>query len=50
MLQHLDRVSDYAWGAIALATLYDALGHASCMETKQMGGYTSLLLAWAFLS
>lgn len=48
MLQHLDRVSEYAWGAIALATLYDQLGHASRRKTAQMGGYTSLLLAWAY--
>ncbi|XP_057440751.1 protein MAINTENANCE OF MERISTEMS-like [Lotus japonicus] len=48
MLEHLDRVSEFAWGAIALATLYEQLGHASRSGTKQMGGYTSLLLAWAF--
>lgn len=48
MLQHLDRVSEYAWGAIALATLYDALGHASRRKTKQMSGCSSLLVAWVF--
>ncbi|XP_057423464.1 protein MAIN-LIKE 1-like [Lotus japonicus] len=48
MLQHLDRVSEYAWGAIALATLYDALGHASRRKTKRMNGCSSLLVAWVF--
>ncbi|XP_057426125.1 protein MAINTENANCE OF MERISTEMS-like [Lotus japonicus] len=47
-LQHLEQVSEFAWGAIALATLYDQLGQSSRSGVKQMGGYTSLLLAWVF--
>ncbi|XP_057443919.1 protein MAIN-LIKE 1-like [Lotus japonicus] len=48
IVEHLDQVLEYAWGAIALPTLYDALGHASQRKTKQMCYYTSLLLAWVF--
>ncbi|XP_057445343.1 serine/threonine-protein phosphatase 7 long form homolog [Lotus japonicus] len=33
---------------MALATLYDQLGQSSRSGVKQMGGYTSLLLAWVF--
>ncbi|XP_057442184.1 protein MAINTENANCE OF MERISTEMS-like [Lotus japonicus] len=48
MLQDLERVSEFAWGAMALATLYDQLGQSSRSGVKQMGGYTSLLMAWVF--
>ncbi|XP_057429839.1 protein MAIN-LIKE 2-like [Lotus japonicus] len=48
MLADLGRVPEYAWGAIALATLYDQLGRASRRETAQMGGFSSLLLGWAY--
>ncbi|XP_057416904.1 protein MAIN-LIKE 1-like [Lotus japonicus] len=48
MLQDLGRVSEYAWGAIALATLYDQLDRASRRGTAQMGGFSSLLLGWAY--
>ncbi|XP_057418667.1 protein MAIN-LIKE 1-like [Lotus japonicus] len=48
MLQNLEGVSEFVWGAMALATLYDQLGQSSRRGVKQMDGYTSLLLAWIF--
>ncbi|XP_057427630.1 protein MAINTENANCE OF MERISTEMS-like [Lotus japonicus] len=48
MLEDLGRVCEYAWGAIALATLYDQLSRASRRGTAQMGGFTSLLLGWVY--
>ncbi|XP_057431214.1 protein MAINTENANCE OF MERISTEMS-like [Lotus japonicus] len=48
MLEDLGGVSEYAWGAIALATLYDQLSRASRRKTAQMGGFTSLLRSWAY--
>ncbi|XP_057444600.1 protein MAINTENANCE OF MERISTEMS-like [Lotus japonicus] len=48
MLEDLGRVCEYAWGAIALATLYDQLSRASRRGTAQMGGFSSLLLGWVY--
>ncbi|XP_057415237.1 serine/threonine-protein phosphatase 7 long form homolog isoform X2 [Lotus japonicus] len=48
MLEDLGRVSEYAWGAIALASLYEQLSRASRRKTAQIGGFTSLVLSWAY--
>ncbi|XP_057438465.1 protein MAINTENANCE OF MERISTEMS-like [Lotus japonicus] len=48
MLEDLGRVSEYAWGAIALASLYEQLSRASRRKTTQIGGFTSLVLSWAY--
>ncbi|XP_057452042.1 protein MAIN-LIKE 1-like [Lotus japonicus] len=43
MLEDLGRVSEYA-----LASLYEQLSRASRRKTAQIGGFTSLLLSWAY--
>ncbi|XP_057419772.1 protein MAINTENANCE OF MERISTEMS-like [Lotus japonicus] len=48
MLEDLGRVSEYAWGAIALVSLYEQLSRASRRKTAQIGGFTSLVLSWAY--
>ena len=44
LLRELDRVSTYAWGAVALAYLYRQLGVASRSSVRQISGYMTLLL------
>lgn len=46
LLEDLDRVSHYGWGASALAFLYRQLGQASRRDTKQLSGFLTLLEAW----
>ena len=43
LFRELDNVSRYAWGAAALAFLYEHLGQASLHHTKQMAGYMTIL-------
>lgn len=46
VLEDLQNVSSYAFGAAGLAYLYRQLGHASNGDAKQLSGYTTLLEAW----
>ncbi|KAH7843384.1 hypothetical protein Vadar_015969 [Vaccinium darrowii] len=46
LLEDLDRVSHYGWGASALAFLYRQLGQASRRDTKQLSCFLTLLEAW----
>ena len=46
LFRDLDTVGRYAWGAAALAFMYEHLGDASMHHTKQLGGYTTLLQVW----
>ncbi|XP_012570967.1 uncharacterized protein [Cicer arietinum] len=41
--RHLDGTNKYAWGTVALLVLYDYLSYACCYDTKQLGGYITLL-------
>lgn len=41
--RHLNQCRGYAWGAIALAYLYEQLGDVGFANTKQLGSYTTLL-------
>ena len=43
LFRDLAAVGTYAWGAAALAFLYEQLGDASQHQTKQLAGYTTLL-------
>ncbi|KAJ1440386.1 Aminotransferase-like, plant mobile domain [Sesbania bispinosa] len=42
----LRTVGKIAWGAVALAYLYEQLNDSSCHNTRQLAGYTTLLQAW----
>jgi hypothetical protein len=43
-VRHLDRVGDYAWGAIGLAFLYQQLGYASeYRDNTHLVGFATLL-------
>ncbi|KAH7861868.1 hypothetical protein Vadar_031931 [Vaccinium darrowii] len=46
VLEDLQNVSSYAFGAAGLAYLYRQLGQASNGDAKQLSGYTTLLEAW----
>ena len=48
LLRELDRVSTYAWGAVALAYLYNQLGVASRSSVRYISGYMMLLQAWIY--
>ncbi|KAH7860592.1 hypothetical protein Vadar_015295 [Vaccinium darrowii] len=43
LLEDLDRVSQYGWGASALTFLYRQLGQASRRDTEQLRGFLTLL-------
>ncbi|KAK9131300.1 hypothetical protein Sjap_011787 [Stephania japonica] len=43
LLENLDEVGTYAWGAAALAYLYHHLGSATKVEVSQIAGYLTLL-------
>ncbi|KAJ1442835.1 Aminotransferase-like, plant mobile domain [Sesbania bispinosa] len=46
LFRDLRTVGNIAWGAAALAYLYEQLKDASCHNTRQLAGYTTLLQAW----
>ncbi|KAJ1433007.1 Aminotransferase-like, plant mobile domain [Sesbania bispinosa] len=46
LFRDLRTVGKIAWGAAALAYLYEQLKDASCHNTRQLAGYTTLLQAW----
>ncbi|XP_028101444.1 protein MAIN-LIKE 1-like [Camellia sinensis] len=48
LLMDLGSIHTYAWGAAALAFLYQQLGFASRSGVKQMGGYMTLLEVWIY--
>ncbi|XP_057446277.1 protein MAINTENANCE OF MERISTEMS-like [Lotus japonicus] len=48
MFMDLEKVGEYAWGAMALAFLYDQLKDATKVGTTSLGGYLNLFQAWIF--
>ncbi|KAJ1437522.1 Aminotransferase-like, plant mobile domain [Sesbania bispinosa] len=46
LFRDLRTVGKIAWGAAALAYLYEQLKDASCHNTRQLASYTTLLQAW----
>ncbi|XP_057425910.1 protein MAINTENANCE OF MERISTEMS-like [Lotus japonicus] len=48
MFMDLEKVGEYAWGAMALAFLYDQLKDATKVCTTSLGGYLNLFQAWIF--
>lgn len=49
LFRDLTQCSKYAWGAVALAVLYEHLDDASFHRTRQIGGYMTLLQVSTFL-
>ncbi|XP_073221520.1 uncharacterized protein [Cicer arietinum] len=43
LFRYLDGIDRYAWGTAALVVLYDYLSDACYYDTKQLGGYMTLL-------
>nr|XP_004506714.1 protein MAIN-LIKE 1-like [Cicer arietinum] len=43
LFRYLDGIDKYAWGSAALVVIYDYLSDACCYDTKQLGGYMTLL-------
>ncbi|KAK9088917.1 hypothetical protein Scep_027999 [Stephania cephalantha] len=48
LLEDLDNVGNYAWGAAALAYLYRHLGSATRVKVSQIAGYLTLLEGWVY--
>ncbi|XP_057426301.1 protein MAIN-LIKE 2-like [Lotus japonicus] len=48
MFMDLEKVGEYAWGAMTLAFLYDQLKDATKVGTTSLGGYLNLFQAWIF--
>ncbi|KAK9114297.1 hypothetical protein Syun_021094 [Stephania yunnanensis] len=48
LLEDLDDVRNYAWGAAALAYLYRHLGSATRLQVSQIVGYLALLEGWVY--
>ncbi|KAK9111491.1 hypothetical protein Scep_019010 [Stephania cephalantha] len=48
LLEDLDDVGNYAWGAAALAYLYRHLGSATRVQVSQIAGYLTLLEGWVY--
>ncbi|KAK9093009.1 hypothetical protein Syun_027920 [Stephania yunnanensis] len=48
LLEDLDGVGKYAWGAAALAYLYRHLGSATRVQVSQIAGYLTLLEGWVY--
>ncbi|KAK9088768.1 hypothetical protein Scep_027850 [Stephania cephalantha] len=48
LLEDLDDVGNYAWGAAALAYLYRHLGSATRVLVSQIAGYLTLLEGWVY--
>ncbi|KAJ1391828.1 Aminotransferase-like, plant mobile domain [Sesbania bispinosa] len=46
MFRVLAAVGHIAWGAVALAYLYEQLNEASLHQTRQLAGYSTLFQAW----
>ncbi|KAJ1424294.1 Aminotransferase-like, plant mobile domain [Sesbania bispinosa] len=46
MFRELALVGSIAWGAVALAYLYEQLNEASLHQTRQLAGYSTLFQAW----
>ncbi|XP_057446297.1 protein MAINTENANCE OF MERISTEMS-like [Lotus japonicus] len=44
----LEKVGEFAWGAMELAYLYDQLKEATKLRTNSIGGYLNLFQAWIF--
>ncbi|XP_028220364.1 protein MAIN-LIKE 2-like [Glycine soja] len=44
----LTQAGEFAWGAAALAHMYNHLNDASQASTRQMGGYITLLQCWIY--
>ncbi|KAK9128096.1 hypothetical protein Syun_016893 [Stephania yunnanensis] len=48
LLEDLNDVGKYAWGAAALAYLYRHLGSATILQVSQIAGYLTLLEGWVY--
>ncbi|KAJ1387865.1 Aminotransferase-like, plant mobile domain [Sesbania bispinosa] len=48
LFRDLDMVGTFAWGAAALAFLYENLKDASFYNTRQIAGYMTLLQVWIY--
>ncbi|KAK9105549.1 hypothetical protein Scep_022393 [Stephania cephalantha] len=48
LLEDLDDVGKYVWGAVALAYLYRHLGSATRVQVSQIVGYLTLLEGWVY--
>lgn len=48
LFRNLSSCSNYAWGVAALTYMYEHLRHGCYYQTKQLGGYMTLLQAWIF--
>lgn len=48
MFRDLSNCGNWSWGASALAVLYENLNDASMHQTKQIGGYMTLIQAWIY--
>ncbi|KAK9083272.1 hypothetical protein Scep_029743 [Stephania cephalantha] len=48
LLENLDEISKYAWGASVLAYLYWRLGSASHVDACYIAGYLTLLEGWVY--
>nr|XP_004487257.2 protein MAIN-LIKE 1-like [Cicer arietinum] len=48
LFRYLDGIDRYAWGTAALVVLYDYLSDACYYDTKQLGGYMTLLQCWIY--
>ncbi|KAK9166870.1 hypothetical protein Scep_002061 [Stephania cephalantha] len=48
LLEDLDDVGNYAWGAVALAYLYRHLGSATRVLVSRIAGYLTLLEGWVY--
>ncbi|XP_057428230.1 protein MAIN-LIKE 1-like [Lotus japonicus] len=48
MFMDLEKVKEYAWGAMTLAFLYDQLKDATKVCTNSLGGYLNLFQTWIF--
>nr|XP_027186375.1 protein MAIN-LIKE 2-like [Cicer arietinum] len=44
----LDRCRHYSWAAAALVFLYDNMGDGAVHDTRQLGGYMTLLQCWIY--
>nr|XP_004500432.1 protein MAINTENANCE OF MERISTEMS-like [Cicer arietinum] len=48
LFRYLDGIDKYAWGTAALVVFYDYLSDVCYCDTKQLGGYMTLLQCWIY--
>ncbi|XP_027940573.1 uncharacterized protein LOC114194505 [Vigna unguiculata] len=48
LFRDMGMCGEYSWGAAALTHMYEQLGDACFAQTKQLGGYATLVQAWIY--